>query len=102
MFCQFFWSFSIRLVFFVNSLNIKQTSSILSELVGSFSLNKYFPVYPCVPVHQACCTCWPLTLIMLGALVPLGLMVLAWLVLSKLLGVVQKVDAAHVEVCMNA
>jgi len=29
-------------------------------------------------------------------------MVLAWLVLSQLLGVVQKVDAAHVEVCMNA
>lgn len=54
--------------------------------------------HACVSVHQACCTCWPLNLIMLGTLVPLGLMVLAWLVLSQLLGVVQKVDAAHVEV----
>ena len=58
--------------------------------------------HACVPVSQACCTCWPLTLIMLGALVLLGPMVLAWLVLSQLLGVVQKVDAAHVEVYMNA
>ncbi len=39
---------------------------------------------------------------MLGALVPLGLLVLAWLVLSQLLGVVQKVHAAHVELFMNA
>jgi len=58
--------------------------------------------HACASVSQACCTCWPLTLIMLGALVPLGLLVLAWLVLSQLLGVVQKVHAAHVELFMNA